>query len=447
MRQTPNGPNDPRRDALPPGISIRRSRGRWLPCLAMLAALAWPASLWAQEEPAPAADSSQAAPAVATPLAKYFPRDGLIMYADFSGLDAHADAWTKTAAYKILTETPTGEMLEAVGSQLLDKGLSFLPGHKLSGADLMALMEHAVKHGFAMGIVRDPSAAPGSPGFASGTIVIRGAAGKEARGLWSRAMGALMTGGKPQLDSRKGRTLVVVPQLRPGGAEVKEQGKCWWAEKEDLVLSWSPPVGPPTASCSAARQPGFQPPSIIPSSRRCSRAGNFEPVGIAFVDFEHVPQAQDPSSQMLRSAFESGGVKRVGLRFGLDDDALMYEVQLVAPKPRKPILSVFDQASFDASSLIPLPEGVGSFLEVSMDPNAFLDWLGQMGPGGALKTTVDEFADAIRTSAKIDFRKDFLDQVGPRMVLFGASARILRPRSGPAPSAWTCSRAPTPRRS
>ncbi len=210
----------------------------------MLAAVGSPASLWAQEEPAPAADSSQSAPTAATPLAKYFPRDGLIIYVEFSGLDAHADAWTKTAASKILTETPTGEMLEAVGSQLLDKGLSFLPGHKLSGADLMALMEHAVKHGFAMGIVRDPSAAPGSPGFASGTIVIRGAAGKEARGLWSRAMGALMTGGKPQLDSRKGRTLVVVPQLRPGGAEVKEQGKCWWAEKEDLVLSWVYPSGP-----------------------------------------------------------------------------------------------------------------------------------------------------------------------------------------------------------
>ncbi len=109
----------------------------------------------------------------------------------------------------------------------------------------------------------------------------------------------------------------------------------------------------------------------------------------------------------------------------------MYEVQLVAPKPRKPILSVFDQASFDASSLIPLPEGVGSFLEVSMDPNAFLDWLGQMGPGGALKTAVDEFADAIRTSAKIDFRKDFLGQVGPRMVLFMAPDNSAKVGSGP----------------
>ena len=67
-----------------------------------------------------------------------------------------------------------------------------------------------------------------------------------------------------------------------------------------------------------------------------------------------------------------------------------------------------------------------------MDPhNAFLDWLGQMGPGGALKTTVDEFADAIRTSAKIDFRKDFLGQVGPRMVLFMAPDNSAKVGSGP----------------
>ena len=162
-------------------------------------------------------------------------------------------------------------MLEAVGAQLLDKGLSFLPGHKLSGADLMALMEHAVKHGFAMGIVRvlpRPRVPQVSPPARSSS---GGPRGRRSRDCGAAPWAALMTGGKPQLDSRKGRTLVVVPQLRPGGAEVKEQGKCWWAEKDDLVLCLALPVGPRQRHVRARWQ-GSQRRRSSRSSRRCSAA-------------------------------------------------------------------------------------------------------------------------------------------------------------------------------
>jgi len=35
----------------------------------------------------------------------------LIFYVDFDGLDAHAEAWQKTAAYRMLNQTPLGVML------------------------------------------------------------------------------------------------------------------------------------------------------------------------------------------------------------------------------------------------------------------------------------------------------------------------------------------------
>ena len=76
----------------------------------------------------------------ARPLARYFPKDNLVFYFEFSGVDAHADAWNKTAAYKMLTETPLGAMLEEVGAQLMDKMLSYSPGHRLDGKDYVALI-------------------------------------------------------------------------------------------------------------------------------------------------------------------------------------------------------------------------------------------------------------------------------------------------------------------
>ena len=95
----------------------------------MLVGLASPASLWAQETKVPAAGGSLARPAASgpTPLARYFPKENLIFYFEFSGLDAHASTWNKTAAYKMLTETPLGEMLEEVAAPAPGQGPQLQP--------------------------------------------------------------------------------------------------------------------------------------------------------------------------------------------------------------------------------------------------------------------------------------------------------------------------------
>ena len=48
----------------------------------------------------------------AEPLSRYVPEEGLAGLVEFDGLDAHSAAWKKSAAYKILTETKMGSMLE-----------------------------------------------------------------------------------------------------------------------------------------------------------------------------------------------------------------------------------------------------------------------------------------------------------------------------------------------
>ena len=63
----------------------------------------------------------QEEPARPRPLAGYFPRQDLVVFVEFDGLDAHAEAWKKTAAYRLLNETSTGAMLEQVAIQLADR--------------------------------------------------------------------------------------------------------------------------------------------------------------------------------------------------------------------------------------------------------------------------------------------------------------------------------------
>src|SRR5438045_2846295 len=72
------------------------------------------------------------------PLARYVARDGLVVYAEFAGLDAHADAWRKTNPYKLLSETPVGAKVEDLAVQLAGKVLAANPARKLTGAEAVA---------------------------------------------------------------------------------------------------------------------------------------------------------------------------------------------------------------------------------------------------------------------------------------------------------------------
>src|SRR5262249_10615692 len=208
-----------------------------------------------------------------------------IFYFESAGLDAHTDAWTKSAAYKMLTETPLGEMLEAVGTQLLDKAISYVPDARLGSKDVIALMKHAAHHGFAIGVHDKGSKLEKGEDPYSTTVVFRGAAGKEARGLWSRLMGSAMAGQAPQLEKKEGRTLVVIARPPPLPAGYK---RCWWAEKDDLVLSIYSPHG--TAGTMAALDGKVPSATEHPIVKELSaKEGEFEPVGIAFLELEHIP--------------------------------------------------------------------------------------------------------------------------------------------------------------
>src|ERR1039457_4735219 len=110
------------------GFPIKRASMAWQACaltiVSILALLIRSLEARAQEgEP-------KAPPARTSSLARYAPRQDLFFYLEFQGLDAHADAWRKSAAHKLLDDTKLGSLLEDLAIQGFEMYQSSTPPEK-----------------------------------------------------------------------------------------------------------------------------------------------------------------------------------------------------------------------------------------------------------------------------------------------------------------------------
>jgi hypothetical protein len=365
---------------------------------------------------APVALPGRAAAAEAVPLARYIAKENLLVYFEFSGLDAHAATWKKTAAYRMLTETPLGALLDEVAGQLLDRGLNLLPNRRLSGPEVVTVVKHVAQHGCAWALHAKPTADSFSL-----AVVFRGASGKEIRPLSSRLLGSMMgSGEQPRIERKEGRPIVVVPHSYPGAP--KDSAWAWWPEKDDLVLTVPFPSAPEAVLAALdGKAPSAADHPIV--RELAKPEGSFDPVCIAFWDVAGASKAPATKLAAFLDQMTRAGIQRLDYRWGFDGDGLMDVTRVVAPRPRKPALALFDQPGFDKTALLPMPDGVESFVELSLSPSQLLDSIAELGPPGAVKARVEEFAETIQSAGKIDFQKDFLAQLGPRTVLYVAPGR------------------------
>jgi hypothetical protein len=394
-------------------ISARGVSARWL--FAMLAVLIAPANLPAQTATTKSETAAATDAADVVPLGRFVPKEDLFFYYEFAGLNAHNEAWRKTAACKMLYDTPLGGMLEEASTQLLDKALSLVPDKKLAGAEIVSLVKNAAQSGFAMAV--NVNAKDSSAPF-RGTFVLRGAASKPIRATSAKLMGWVMgAAGKPKIEFREGRSIVFVPF----GGVPTNPGWAWWAEKNDLVVvSNFPVVAEATLATLAGKNPSALDHPIV--QELLKPEGTFQPASVAFLDVASCPDMPGETMKTLRR-LNGTGLHRLDMRWGFDDDALMTVTRLVAPKPRQLPAALFDQPTFEKTALLPLPDGVESFVEVSMNPAQLLETINGLGLPEAVKTQIDEFTEEIQNTGKIDLQKDLLAHLGPKMVFYLAPGR------------------------
>ena len=365
---------------------------------------------------------AQPAATAVTPLPRFVARDNLIFYVDFDGLDAHSEAWQKTAAYKMLNQTPLGTMLEELAAQLLDKFLEIMPNHKFSGAEAVTLVKHMARKGWVLALNSNQK---GANPFV-GTFVLRGTTApkdKEIKSISSRLIGTMM-GPDPKLkiEHRAGRVLVVVQR-----GTAPQAGWVWWAEKDDLVIGF---MQPSDSDAIMGVLDGKTPAAAEHANLKAlaSPEGSFVPLMTAIIDFTAVPAATATTPRPAMFAFfdklkTASGASRLDYRWGFDDDALMSVTRLTAPAPRNPALAMFDQPPLDTKELIPMPEGVESFVTVSLSPAKVFESINQIGAAGELKEKLDELVEKVRSQTRIDFDKDFLANIGPKMAIYLSPGR------------------------
>jgi hypothetical protein len=355
-----------------------------------------------------AARPARHAPALVevAPLARYFPRQDLVAFLEFDGLDHHSAAWTQTAAYSILVDTPTGQMLRTLMARLLDEALARPAPSNLKGDELVALLEQMLRSGFAAGIVR----ASAEPKPAVLGLVIRGGGGPDMRATMLKILGMPRRGREAAaVEDRAGRRLNFRPG--PGGRVL-----AWWFDGDDLLLSLTGAGG--ADAMIGARDERVPSAATLPLRQGLARRdGAFTPIGWAFFDRDALPPLPPRAV-----ALGLDQIERLEYQWGVEDDAIKTVTRLVVPEPRTGMLNALDQPGFGLADLPALPRGLSGFSALSFEPDAFLERLLEIEAAGRgpsrLAERVADIAENIREATGRDLHRDVLQPVGPTWTFY-----------------------------
>jgi hypothetical protein len=407
--------------------STLRSR-KWLGVLLSgLATVAVPSALCQTPPAAPPGQAGPSAPADTDALARYVPQDKLIFYLEFQGLDAHANAWGQTAASRILTETKTGAMLDEVLTQLHAQ-LTAGQGNPTTSGEELAMLKHLLRSGMVFAVRGDQRSG-------AGVIVFRDAFRDDVKPMFAMLIGKLKApDSTPQVsDKPGGRRIVSMTMAGPGGQSLPV---AWWVEaRRDLVITFPPPHADEVI---AALDGGAANASGHARRARLARAeGGFQPIGFGFLELSAAPPLPPEVAKLGLD-----GVRAIEMQWGAEGKALRSVVEVEAPRPRKGVLALLEQPTFDARAIPALPEETDGFGVVSIDPDATLtklaDVLGQLGQADA-SAKVADLEKSFHAATKLDLRKDVLEHLGPKVAFYtvpnkkgglGAALNAFNPLAG-----------------
>ncbi|MHB1559659.1 MAG: hypothetical protein ACYC61_19600, partial [Isosphaeraceae bacterium] len=133
-------------------------------------------------------------------------------------------------------------------------------------------------------------------------------------------------------------------------------------------------------------------------------------------------KASHPPQDDPIKALGLDGVKRIVGRWGFHGKALLTDVRVEIPAPRKGFAGWIDQPGFDRDGLLPIPDRARSFTVDSLDPALLYTRLADLGktidPDSARVTA--ELERMIRGAIGIRIREDLLAEVGPSWSVFPA---------------------------
>ncbi len=333
-------------------------------------------------------------------LARYVPRQDLVFFLEFDGLDSRRAAWRASAAYKLLNETKLGALIEDLAAQGIDLAQQSAPAEqRVKASDIIGQLKRLARDGFVFAV-------SGTVPNDSRVIVVlpKGDRPEIRRLLNSAAAGG---GGEDGANAAP-------PSLQKAGRTLYPLGQngIWWVEKGDLILT-----GTDKADEILEVLDGKQP-SAVDHPMRTALAKperDFQVAARGFLDISALPPLPPAAAQLGLD-----GLKRIELAWGFQDDALMSVVRVVAPAPRRGMLALLDQPSFGIKSLPPLPAAQTGFTLLSIDLAKTYDQVVAMSKESnpQLAEQIAHLEETIRQQFGIGLRSDLLACLGPKLALY-----------------------------
>ncbi len=351
----------------------------------------------AQDEKPKGPATRPSIPSVAT----YVPRRDLLLYLEFKGLDSQAEVWQKTAAYRLLSETKLGALLEDMAIQAIDVYQEVIPTKiRIKGVDAVDVLKRIARRGFAVAV-------SGKPPDRSRYIVVLPKADQPEFKIVFQALAESLRGeveerAGPVSVEKAGRTL-----HRFGADHV------WWVEQGTLILTDRTKADEILDVIEGRLTSAVDHPQRTELFK--SQEG-FEPLAAAFLD----ARVLEPLSSEL-TALGLGGLKRIELRWGFDQAALLGVLRIVAPAPRTGVLALLDQPSFGIGSLPHIPPNVSGLTVMSLDFAKSYDLINSLIKLNRPQATIGLKNPVIMEQQGLNLRKDLLANLGTKLAFYSQS--------------------------
>jgi hypothetical protein len=349
------------------------------------------------------------------------------IYLRWDGVDAHRDAYAKTAMGKMMagdTGKFVANMVNLVQENLgalvtveqLLKGFSPAKLVKLQtdAAQAPKLFGQLMKHGFLLaGDIRDLERIDGQA-----TLILPNAGVEPGPLFGVIGLTAGLSGDEAQDQKIDG---VTVRHWEIEGVHVN----CWAAGKH-LVLTVGTEPAAAALKRSMAKDTRL---SSNPLFRRLHSFNQFETAGRAFVDVEGIlkqAKTRGPDVAKLLDDLGLDGIKSVVLYSGFDGDADRGLIEAELAGPRKGLLKMIDGKPFTLAELPPLPHDVTSWSMTRFEATTFYD-LALLTAENIVKIVsaedlprVKELSTQADQLLDVDLRNELLGALGDRFAMYSS---------------------------
>ena len=364
-------------------------------------------------------------PARAKSPARYLPRDIGLMFIEFDGLDAHPEAWSKAAASKLLNDTTLGEMLESVGVQMIDQLAPKNEGARVENAEIMQILRHMLHRGFCYS---SAASLHGNVAKTLDVLVLRDAARKDARSMFSRGILSMPVTSAAKLTKVETRQVVVMTY----GPETAKTTINWWVEGDDVVIC-DQELAASVMGAIDGKVPNM---TANPRwSRLESASGTAVPLGCAWIDAESLSKRIEAPGAAGGKSNPLAALSAVETSWSLRDEAIEQTTRIEFKKGT--LESIAGATKLSADGTLPFPKDAPAYTEFSVRFDAMLDAAltgldkaraasAKADDGESPRARLDAAAESLMKRYKIDLRKDFLAQLGPRAGWYIAPAGTLK---------------------